>query len=211
MHGGLIWHDLIRKSESLCFLVCKKYHGKVKLMQAVKKKVFTLMFGLGLILGAGCAPSLVSISIPEIQTIENSHYIAKFEPLSEGKNYFDSFRLTVINKTPKDLEIDWNKTRYLYNGRDGGVFVFKGIEPEKIKNLTIPPDTIPAGQSLTKDISPSKLVARAPLAGKGSEAGKIAFGIIPAGESGIFLSVRQNGNTIKEKITVKITKKEVQQ
>ena len=180
-------------------------------MKVDKKKIIALMVGLAVILGTGCAPTLVSISTPEIQTIENSHYTAQLEPLAEGKNYFDGFRLKVMNKTLKDLEIDWNKTRYLYDGRDIGIFVFKGIKPENIKNSTIPTDTIPAGQSFTKDISPLKLVAREPLTGKGAKAGKITSGPIPTGESGIFLFIKQNGNTIKEKITVKITEKEVQQ
>jgi hypothetical protein len=180
-------------------------------MKAAKKKIFILMVGLALILGIGCAPTLVSISSPEIQAIENSHYTAQFEPLSEGKNYFDAFRLKVMNKTQKDLEIDWNKTRYLYNGRDIGVFVFEGIKPENIKSLTIPPDIIPAGQSFTKDITPLKLLAREPITGKGAKAGKITSGPIPTGESGILLFIRQNDNTIKEKLTVKITEKEVQQ
>jgi len=179
-------------------------------MKAAKKKVFILMVGLALILGTGCAPTLVSISTPEIQTIENSHYTAQFEPLAEGKNYFDGFRLKVMNKTRKDLEIDWNKTRYLYNGRDLGVFVFKGIQPENIKSLTIPPDVIPAGQSFTKDITPLKLLAREPITGQGAKAGKITPGPIPTGENGIFLVIKQNGNTIKDKITVKITEQKVQ-
>lgn len=180
-------------------------------MKASVKIVFILIFGFTLTIATGCAPTFISISTPEIQTIENSHYTAQFEPLAEGKNYFDGFRLKVMNKTRKDLEIDWNKTRYLYNGRDIGVFVFVGIKPENIKNSTIPPDTIPAGQSFTKDISPLKLLAREPLTGKGAKAGKITSGPIPTGESGIFLFIRQNGNTIKEKITVKITEKKAQQ
>jgi hypothetical protein len=180
-------------------------------MRASMKIVFILMFGFTLTIATGCAPTLVSISTPEIQAVENSYYSTQFEPLAEGKNYFDGFRLKVMNKTHKDLEIDWNKTRYIYNGRELGVFVFKGIKPENIKNSTIPPDTVPAGQSFTKDISPLKLVAREPLTGKGAKAGKITSGPIPTGESGIFLFIKQNGNTIKEKITVKITEKEVRQ
>ncbi|MBW2603093.1 MAG: hypothetical protein JRE28_02100 [Deltaproteobacteria bacterium] len=180
-------------------------------MKAAKKKVFILMVGLALILETGCAPTLVSISTPEIQSVENSYYTARFEPLAEDKNYFDSFRLRIINKTRKDLEIDWNKTRYIYNGRDIGIFAFGGIKPEDIKNSTIPADIIPAGQSFTKDISPSKLLAREPLMGKGAKAGKITTGPIPNGKNGIFLFIRQNGNTIKEKISVNITEKEVRQ
>ena len=136
-------------------------------MRASMKIVFILMFGFTLTIATGCAPTLVSISTPGIQPVENSYYTAQFEPLAEDKNYFDSFRLKVVNKTRKDLEIDWNKTRYLYNGRDIGIFVFEGIKPESIKNLTISPDIIPAGQSFTKDISPFKLLAREPITHKG--------------------------------------------
>jgi hypothetical protein len=169
------------------------------------------MFVFTLTMATGCAPTLISISTPEIQTVENSYYTAQFEPLSEGKNYFDNFRLRVINKTQKNLEIDWNKTRYLYNGRDIGGFVFEGIKPENIKNLTIPPDIIPAGQSFTKNITPLKLLAREPITGKGAKAGKITSGPIPTGKNGIFLFIKQNGNSIKEKISVKISEKEIRQ
>lgn len=180
-------------------------------MRTSLKIVFILIFGFTFTLSTGCAPTLISISTPEIQTVENSYYTAQFEPLTEGKNYFDSFRLKVTNKTQKNLEIDWNKTRYLYNGRDMGVFVFKGIKPENIKNSTIPPDIIPVGQAFTRDITPLKLLAREPITGKGAKAGKITSGPIPTGGNGIFLFIRQNGNSIEEKITVKITEQEVQQ
>lgn len=169
-----------------------------------------LLFGFTLTLTTGCAPTLVSISSPKIKAVENSYYTAQFEPLAEGKNYFDRFRLRIMNKTQKDLEIDWNKTRYLYNGRDIGVFVFSGIKPENIKNITIPGDIIHAGQSFTKDISPLKLIAREPITGKGAKAGRITYGPIPTGENGIFLFVKANGKAIKEKITVKISEKKVQ-
>ena len=179
-------------------------------MRASLKIAFILMSGALFSIAAGCAPTLISVSAPEIQTAENSYYTAQFEPLAEEKNYFDSFRLKVVNKTRENLEIDWNKTRYLYNGRDTGVFVFKGIEPVNIRNLTIPPDVIPAGQTFTKEISPLKLLARAPLTSRSANAGKITTGPIPTGESGIFLFIRQGDKTIDEKMAVKITRKEVQ-
>jgi hypothetical protein len=183
---------------------------KAARMRTFIKIVFILMFVFTLTMATGCAPTLVSISTPEIQTVENPLYGAQFEPLAEGKNYFDRFRLRVTNRTQKDLEIDWNKTRYIYNGRDIGVFVFEGIKPENIKNLTIPADIIPAGESFTKDITPLKLLAREPITGKGAKAGQITTGPIPTGESGIFLFIRQNGNTIKEKMAVKISEKKLQ-
>jgi hypothetical protein len=179
-------------------------------MRASMKIVFIFMFGFALTITTGCAPTLISISTPEIQTVENSYYSAQFEPLAEGKNFFDKFSLKVANKTDKDLEVEWNKTRYLYNGHDLGIFVFSGIQPEDIKNLTIPPEIIPAGHSFSKVITPLKLLAREPISGKSNQAGKLTSGPIPNGESGILLFIRQNGNQIKEKITINITEKTLQ-
>jgi len=179
-------------------------------MRASMKMVLIFMFGFTLTMVTGCAPTLISISTPEIQTVENSNYSAQFEPLSEGKNFFDAFRLSITNKTSNDLQIDWTKTRYLHNGHDLGIFAFRGIQPKDIRNLTIPPDIIPAGHSFSKEITPIKLLAREPLTGKGKQASKITPGPIPNGKNGIFLFIRQNGKQIKENITVNITEKTLQ-
>jgi hypothetical protein len=168
------------------------------------------MIGFVLIMTTRCAPTLVSISTPNIQTADNSYYSAQFEPISEGKNFFEGFRLSITNKTSKDLQIDWNKTRYLYNGRDLDIFVFKGIQPNDIKNLTLPPDIIPAERTFSKEITPLKLLAREPLTGSSKLAGKITSGPIPSGKSGILLFIRQNSNQIKENLTVNITEKKLQ-
>ncbi|MBW1798362.1 MAG: hypothetical protein JRJ21_08170 [Deltaproteobacteria bacterium] len=169
--------------------------------------VLVVMIGFALTVGIGCAPTLVSVSNPEIQTAGNPYYDARLEPLSRGRNFFVVFRLTVTNRTDKNLEIDWNKTRYVYNGSSRGVFVFKGIKPEDIKNLTIPPDIIPARGTFSKEISPYRLIARAPIREGSSERG-IYSGLLPKGENGIRLLVRQNGKEIVEQITVNIVDKE---
>ena len=170
------------------------------------KMVSILICCSPLMMGAGCAPTLVLHSTPRIQTAANSYYDAQFEPLKEGHNFFVSFKLSITNKTRKDLVIDWNKTRYLFNNRAFGVFVFEGIQPENIKNSTIPPDVIPAGQNFSKIIAPYRLLARAPLTSKSQHAGKINTGPIPSGENGIVLFITQNGKKIVEKLTVNITK-----
>jgi hypothetical protein len=178
-------------------------------MKTFQKKGFISSLSLMIFLAGGCLPARVFISTPEIQNVENDYFIAQLEPLSQANNYFDRFRLTVTNKTSQDLEIDWNQTRYLYHGRDRGVFVFEGIAAGDIKNETIPPGIIPAGQTFAEEIGPLELVSRGPLGGKGADSGKIAFGIIPSGESGILLVIRQNGKTLEEKIMVKISQREV--
>jgi len=57
---------------------------------------------------------------------------------------------------------------------------------------------------------PYKLLARAPIRdrGKGINESGIQPGILPNGENGILLVVKQNGKEIIEKITLNIEEKE---
>jgi len=144
---------------------------------------------------------MIWTSKPEFQTIGNTYYEAKIAPLRNGHNFFVTFRIDVANKTDKDLKIDWNKTRYIHNGRMRGVFVFKGINPKDIKNLTIPADIVPAGTKFSKVVAPYTLLALSPLRSREAEAG-ISPGILPAGENGARLVVSQNGKEIVETVTV---------
>ena len=122
-----------------------------------------VIIGLALSMGAGCATSKVWISSPVAQAAGNPYYEAKIEPLKSVNKFFVSFRLVVINRTDKNLEIDWNKTRYIYNGRTHGVFIFDGVKPEDIKNLTMPADTIVSGQSFKKSFPRSNYWHAPPL------------------------------------------------
>lgn len=172
--------------------------------------LFTI--GLALTISTGCAPTKVWISSPEIQTAGNPYYEARLEPVAGKYSFFVSFNLTVSNKSDNILNINWNKTRYIHNGRRYGVFVFKGIKPDDIKNLTIPHDIIPAGNTFSKVISPYKLLALAPIrdTGKGLAESGINPGIIPNGKNGILLVVRQNGKEVVEQMSVSIVESKVQ-
>jgi len=160
----------------------------------------------------GCAQTKIWTSKPGIQTSDSQHYRIQLEPIKDINNFFVWFRLSVINKTDKNLEIDWNQTRYLYNGRTVGVFVFEGINPEDVKNRTIPPEAVPGKTTFSKQIAPFKLVAWTPLRDQSVAIGKsrINPGLIPAGKNGIYLVVRQNGETLHETITVVIEEAVVQ-
>jgi len=73
-------------------------------------------------------------------------------------------------------------------------------------------DVISAGKTFSKVISPYKLLARAPIRDRGktgSEAG-IHPGILPNGENGILLVVRQSGKEIVDKMMVTIEEKKSQ-
>ena len=179
------------------------------------KKILGFCMILFLLLLTGCAPiTKIWTSNPVIQTSGNQYYEAQIETLKKDQkgeyNFFVLFRLTVKNRTEKKLEIDWNKTRYIYNGRTRGGFVFKGIKAEDIKNLTIPFDIVSPGHTFSKDIAPVKLIAWAPLRDQSVGKNESGFspGVIPEGENGINLVVRLNGQEIREKITVNISVRE---
>jgi len=152
----------------------------------------------------GCATTKIWTSDPPAQYAENPHFKAGFEPLKTGDKFYEMFRLTLDNKTDGELEIDWNKTRFIYDGRGFGGFAFRGIKPEDIKNGTIASDVVPPKQRFSKTIAPVKLIAWAPLKDKSVPAGErgIFPGPLKAGENGIFLVVLKDGQEIREKITV---------
>ncbi len=150
----------------------------------------------------GCAPTKLWISQPASQTLSNKYYDAEFEPLKNGKNYFNAFRLVITNNTGKDFTIDWNKTRYLYKDKAYGTFVFAGVNEKNIRNL--PPDIVPAGGTLTKVISPLKMLAWKPLKTRHDSTSAFSRGPIPEGENGIYLVVKQNEQEIRKKITLTV-------
>jgi len=177
---------------------------------AIWKGIF-LITGFALMIGTGgCAVKKVWISNPAIQAAFNPYYEAQLKPLTGDYKYFVSFRLTITSKTDKDLKIDWNKTRYIYNGRLHDGLIFKGIKPEDIKSLTIPEDTIPSGHTFSKVISPFRLLARPRVRERPASGSGIYPGIMPTGENGIMLVVRLNGKEIVERMSVNIQEKKAQ-
>ena len=161
-----------------------------------------------LLIFSGCAtPSKNWTSTPALQTVRNPFFQAEFEPLKKEKPFYILFRLHVTNLTDKNLVIDWNKTRYLLDGKNNGGFVFNGIDPQAMKTATIPPDTIPGGGAFSKEIAPYKMLAMAPFRDQSVAAGKtrISPGLLPAGENAIVLVITQDGKPITEKISVTIS------
>ena len=173
-----------------------------------KEIIFTIIIGLMISLITGCAPVMVSKSDPAVQSSTNPYFDVQFEPLKQGFKSFVAFRLTVTNKTNNQLQIDWNKTRYIYNGSQRGIYVFRGIDPEAIKQQTIAPDIVAPQAVFTKVIAPQKLIAYVPMKDQDKLAvGESAFsgGPVPTGQSGILLVIRKDGEEVRERLTVNIT------
>ncbi len=176
-------------------------------------KRIELMIFLSLFMAAGCVTTKkIWTSHPVAQKAANPAYEARLEPVTKGHDFYVMFKLEITNKSDKNLEIDWNRTRYLYNGRSHGIFVFKGIDPKTVKTA-IPLDIIPPGVTFSKEIAPLKLVAWAPIKDNSVKAGQVGIspGVLPAGQNGVFLVLIQDGKKIVTKMTVKITEKEVAQ
>jgi hypothetical protein len=155
---------------------------------------------------AGCAapPTIIWTSNPEIQTMRNQYYEARLQPLtSEQGPFYDSFRLVIVNKTDRNLKIDWNNTRYVQSGKRFGGFVWIGIEPQQYRDSSLPPDIVPPKGIFKKVIFPFKKLTFAPGYRRGD---RLGAGSIPEGESGIDLVVGQNGKKVRQRITVNIVK-----
>jgi hypothetical protein len=140
---------------------------------------------------------------PTIQTSSNDFFTAKISPLCP--NGCQAFLLTIENKTDKDLELDWNKTLYISNGRTSGGFMFEGVV-YKDRNNPKPPDIIFAKSRFLKTIWPNNLVhfSSGKYGGWRNED-------MPTGENGVYLTVKIGDQEIKEKITINITREQVQQ
>ena len=152
------------------------------------------------------APRKIWRSEPPLQSVENQAFVASLEPVHKGKSFYTWFRFTLSNKGEKTLAIDWNKSRYLHNGRMSGIFIFEGLDPKTIKLRTIPADRVMPGATFTRLIAPQQLVAFAPLRERNVLAREegISPGLIPAGENGIMLVLHKDGTEIREKLIVRI-------
>lgn len=154
----------------------------------------------------GCAKPSVQEwhSIPSSQRVSNQFFEATITPVKENAAYFVGFRLTVENKTNAAMAIDWNATRYRQQGKDLGVLVFAGIDPETIQGA-IPADTVAAGETFTRIIFPYRTIAFLPRAQR-PEAGKRGFmaGVLPAGENSVVLVLRQNQQQWQPTLSVRL-------
>jgi hypothetical protein len=184
-----------------------KYGGQLK------KKVFGPILILLFIL-AGCAQVRVYSSNPAIRNVSNVYYDAEFEPqLAEGRHYFNAFRLVITNKTDKDLVLDWTKTYYLLNGRRNGQFGWDEMSFEQLQGIKDQPlVTIRPENTLSTVVFPLKLIAWEQYRRGGSgrqqdSKPEESFypGVLPEGESGISLYVKQANKVIQERLTCNIT------
>ena len=182
-------------------------------VEKVKRAFFLGMITL-LFLFSSCAPPVeVYNADPTTRNVRNDYFDVEFTPQkSEGKNYFDHFRLVIKNKTDKALILDWNQCNYLYQGKRRGLFGWEGLTFEILKKTRQHPKIpIGAGATNTSLIFPLELLGWDIHLSQSSAKRKrpedaYHLGIIPAGMNGIRIYATQDGKVIKERIMVNITK-----
>ena len=149
------------------------------------KKIAVILAVL-LFTGCGIATSRVMKSVPEIAHVGNEFFTAEITPM-QGLYGYDSFALDIQGKTDSNIEIDWNKTLFISNGHTNGSFMFEGIV-YKDRNNPKTPDIIFGKSRFVKRIWPNNLVYRE----------------LPAGDTGVYLTVRTPAGEKNEKIILKI-------
>jgi hypothetical protein len=156
---------------------------------------------------AGCAGSPTTkgyTSSPKIQRVSNAYFNAEIEPLlnKDGK-FYDAFHFSITNKTSGDILIEWNHTYYLYNGKKAGLFLWEGIDWKDLEKAKKHPLVkVAAGITHTVEIFPAKLAGRSQRPSRQSQ--MYLKGALPAGENGVWVTVRKGDREIQEKLTVLI-------
>ncbi len=143
-------------------------------------------------------------AVPAFDAADHQGVQVKFEPIKGEGSFFASFLLTVANGGDSPLTIDWNATRYLFNGQAQGGFVFAGIDPAAIHTATIPADTVAAGTVFTREIMPQRLIAWRPVRTKAASTQSIFPGILPAGQNGIRLVARRGDHEMTVPLSVRL-------
>jgi hypothetical protein len=153
---------------------------------------------------AACAGVEIYSSNPQVQNASNDYFTAELEPqLKPGQNFFATFRFVLTNKTNKELQIDWENSYYLLNGRRNGRFLWEGVTWDGLKEIKSNP-LIPVAphDTFTSVIFPKNLAGR----GSAMSTGGVQYtqGALPEGENGVLLVVRQNGRVFRQKMVVRI-------
>ena len=135
------------------------------------------------------------VSTPATATVENPAFTASITPRCHGLGC-EAFTFTLVNKTEKNLELDWNKTLFVTSGQTSGGFMFEGVV-YRDRNNQKSPDIIFAKGSLTKTIWPNNLVSFS-----SGRYGGWDHGSMPRGENGVYLTVILDGKELHEKLVV---------
>lgn len=157
----------------------------------MKKIMILIAIAALAVTGCGGRQKQVFDHTPRINQVENEYFTLIVVP-HRVKNLIVAFDITIRNKSNHDIEIVWDKTLYIDNGRTFGRFWSQGIRYSE-RQGQLPPDIVFQKSTFEKTIWPSGLIEM--------RSGKMNHVPMDAGEHGIYLTTRINGKDITEKAT----------
>jgi len=160
----------------------------------MKKKLCICVFISLLFVGLGCASQQLWRAEPNMQQASNEYYAATISPIFIFDGY-KGFLLYIHNKSPEDLDVVWENTFYIYNGKKEGGFLLRGMRSGD--KLDTP--SIVSGSMFSKEIFPAKLAEFSTLAMS------TIYNPMQPGENGILLSVKVGGKEITETLTLNVS------
>ncbi|WP_028601761.1 hypothetical protein [Ottowia thiooxydans] len=179
------------------------------------KKIGIYLIIAASVFSAGCAKRVVAKVEPQATQWSRHSLEIKVEPkvIQRVNEYYEviaepkcmtsgcnAFMLTIKNKTAKNLEVNWNKTLYVFGAQASGGFMFEGVV-YKDRNSPKSSDVIFGNGHLIKLIYPNDLVKYY----GGRYVARWDHEDMPFGENGIFLTVNVDGKEVTEKIVTSIS------
>ena len=160
----------------------------------MKKKLYVCVFLILAFVVVGCASKQLWKSHPHMQQASNEYYVATISPIFIFDGY-KGFLLYIHNKSPDDLDVVWENTFYIYNGKRTGGFLFRGMRSGD--QLDTP--SIVSGSMFSKEIFPAQLAEFSTIAMS------TIYNPMKPGENGVRLTVRVGGKEITETLTLNIS------
>ncbi len=105
---------------------------------------------------------------------------------------FNGISVYILNKTNKTIEIDWNKSSYLYNGQTNSGFMYEGVKYSEKSEINRRPDFVMPNMSFQKIVYPSYLAEWVPPY-KGAGGGWVNKCISTTAKSGVFIVYKIDG------------------
>jgi len=165
----------------------------------IKTSFLSGLTAVMLVFIAGCAgmfpPPAQWKSEPNRATVENAQFKVILEPILVRTGY-RAFVFSIINKTDRNIEINWNKTLYIRGGQTSGGFMFAGVV-YKDRNNPKPPDIVFGNNKCDKGLLPNILVDY--------HSRKWRHYSMPQGENGVYLSLLIDGKEVNEHLVFNFT------
>lgn len=169
----------------------------------IRNSVYLIIGVVMPILLSGCAgmfpPPAQWQSEPQQASVDNPQFSAQLKPVCGSYGGCEAFVLQIVNKTSKNIEVDWNRTLYISGGQTSGGFMFEGVV-YKDRNNPKPPDVVFGNGTFTKTIWPNNLVNYV----SGKYGGWQNEGM-PQGDNGVYLSLSVDGKDVSERLLVRLS------